>query len=106
MSTVDFGAVAVTHSIPAAEALAAGLLLNYPLAGDISCRLFMSGVNDVYDVTVGSESYLLKVYRHGWRTAGEVRYELDLLAHLAQRGEMRRRLCGAEKRVNAGEPNG
>ena len=86
MSTGDPGTAAVTHSIPAADALAAGLMRDYPLAGDINCRLFMSGVNDVYAVAVGPDRYVLKVYRRGWRTPGEVRYEIDLLAHHAEGG--------------------
>jgi Ser/Thr protein kinase RdoA (MazF antagonist) len=46
-------------------------------------RLVRSLANDVYRVEPG---HFLKVYRHGWRTADEVAWEADLIAHLAGSG--------------------
>jgi Ser/Thr protein kinase RdoA (MazF antagonist) len=45
--------------------------------------LYRSLANDVYRVEPG---HFLKVYRHGWRTPGEVAWECDLIMHLARSG--------------------
>lgn len=48
----------------------------------------MSGVNDVYivEAAAGGRKYVLKVYSFAWRDASQVRFELDLLAHLHRNG--------------------
>jgi Ser/Thr protein kinase RdoA (MazF antagonist) len=44
------------------------------------------GLNDHYLVRTSSDRYILRVYRRGWRTAADVRYELDVLRHLQRKG--------------------
>jgi CubicO group peptidase (beta-lactamase class C family)/Ser/Thr protein kinase RdoA (MazF antagonist) len=59
-----------------------------------SCRLLNVGLNDTYEFTVAAataaseppQKYILRVYRHGWRTHEEILYELDMLTHLKERG--------------------
>jgi Putative homoserine kinase type II (protein kinase fold) len=72
-----------------ARLAAAYIRREYPsrIAPPVACRLVRAYTNDVYAVTSGSgERFALKVYGAGWRTASEVRYEADLMAHLAARG--------------------
>lgn len=58
----------------------------YGFPVDARCTLLRSLVNEVYEVVAGPRRYVLKVYRHGWRTADEVAWECDLIGHLADRG--------------------
>lgn len=50
------------------------------------CRLWRSGMNDTYLLHAGRERSLLRVYRAGWRSDGDIGYELDLLRWLARAG--------------------
>lgn len=74
------------HSVLAPDALLAEVARHYPTARPEYCVLHRSYANDVYRVMTAGEPYILKVYRAGWRTAAEVAYEVDLLAHLAAKG--------------------
>lgn len=48
--------------------------------------LIRAFTNDVYLVETGNERYVLKVYGAGWRQDSEIRFEAELLDHLASRG--------------------
>lgn len=50
------------------------------------CRFLTRGMNDTYLVRTVSEQYILRVYRAGWRTLADIRYELDMLQHLHTHG--------------------
>ena len=50
------------------------------------CRLWLSGGGDVYLVDAERGSYVLRLYRAGDRSDGEVAYELAAVRHLARRG--------------------
>ncbi len=76
----------VAHSLLAADALRGEIARSYPIASPTSCVLHRSYANDVYIVATAEASYVLKVYRARWRSAGEIAYEVDLLAHLDARG--------------------
>jgi Ser/Thr protein kinase RdoA (MazF antagonist) len=83
--------VAVTYSTASPQTLVDQVLSAYPAATigvTRSCRLLMgvSALNDTYLVVTDAARWILKVYRADWRSYGEVQYELDLLAHLNQRG--------------------
>jgi len=58
----------------------------YDLARPITCRLVRSYTNDVYAVETPGGRFVLKLYRNGWRTEPEVRYEVALLRHLSAKG--------------------
>jgi Ser/Thr protein kinase RdoA (MazF antagonist) len=76
----------VAHSLLNADALLDEVTRAYAIARPAGCALFRSYANDVYRVSAADAAYFLKVYRFGWRSASEIAYELDVLAHLAAGG--------------------
>ena len=80
--------LAAAHSVPRTDALEAFIQKDYDagLLGDhVTCTFLSRGLNDTFLVRTGAarpDRYILRVYRAGWRTAAEIRYELDLLGHL------------------------
>ncbi|MBE1609979.1 phosphotransferase [Actinopolymorpha pittospori] len=53
----------------------------------MDCLLVRSFVNDVYEVRAGDRlRYVLKVYHHGGWSPEEVRWEQELVAHVAASG--------------------
>jgi len=47
-----------------------------------SCDFLRQGVNDSYKITTESDSYLLRIYRMGWRKRPDIEFELNILNHL------------------------
>lgn len=78
--------IRVLHSVPDADALTEVLASNYTLPAAPRTWFYRRGLTDVYMVDSGGGSYVLRVYRHGWRTDSDLRWEADLLAHLRRRG--------------------
>lgn len=76
----------VSHSVLASYALASEVTGWYDLPGPAECALLSPGVNDTYRVEAGGHPFILRIYRAGWRTPGEVQWELDLLLHLERAG--------------------
>lgn len=76
----------VTHSIPSASALREVIAAEYQLAAPIECLFFLMGVNDTYLVKTTATSYVLRIYRRGWRSLPEIQYELDVLLFLQNAG--------------------
>src|SRR5262245_15892291 len=68
------------------EALLPILMAAYDLPAPVSCAPLSSGLNDVFWVTTCGDTFILKVYRAGWRTAAEVREEMGALRHLDRNG--------------------
>lgn len=69
-----------------AEALSATLPDLFPSIRYPMISLMRAYTNDVYRVVAGEGQFALKIYGHGWRTDDEIRYEIDLLRHLAAKG--------------------
>ena len=76
----------VTHSTLAADALLNIILPAYDIGAPLRCKLLQRLLNDTYLVETGQGKYILRVYRAGWRTEADIRYELDVLTALDQRG--------------------
>lgn len=49
---------------------------------NVQCSFLVRGVGDTYLVTTGASRYILRVYRYGLRTAGQVHAEAELLTAL------------------------
>lgn len=76
----------VTRSILSAEALGDAVVADYALATPVECQFFRMGVNDTYVLKTNGTSYVLRVYRRGWRSLPEIQYELDALLFLHKAG--------------------
>ncbi|HEX5367879.1 MAG TPA: phosphotransferase, partial [Dehalococcoidia bacterium] len=57
---------------------------HYPIASDATCVLVHRGLNDTYRIASSDADYALRVYRAGWRSEPEIRWELSLLSHLKE----------------------
>jgi Ser/Thr protein kinase RdoA (MazF antagonist) len=73
------------RSLPVPNALRAYLqdAYGFEVTG---CRLLRSLVNDVYEISTPERRMLLKLYRGGNWSIDEVRWEVELAAHLAAGG--------------------
>ena len=76
----------VSHTILSADDLATLCAAAYGLPGPVRTELIDPGVNDTYRVIVGEQTYILRVYRAGWRSVPEIDWELGLLLHLREQG--------------------
>ncbi|PZW29317.1 Ser/Thr protein kinase RdoA (MazF antagonist) [Thermosporothrix hazakensis] len=76
----------VAHSMLSAAALRREVLTHYGFQSLPDCILLSRGVNDSYLVRGPEERFTLRIYRAGWRSRDAIRYELELLHHLDQRG--------------------
>jgi Ser/Thr protein kinase RdoA (MazF antagonist) len=79
--------IAVTNSMLSVDALKRIVTSSYDLGNILEVRFLHFGLNDTYLVrTQTLEKFILRVYRHGWRSGSDVAYELDVLIHLRQKG--------------------
>ncbi len=59
----------------------------YSIPDPVECRLLNLGLNDTYVVIIrGGERYILRVYRHKWRTLSDILFEMDVLDQLHTKG--------------------
>jgi Ser/Thr protein kinase RdoA (MazF antagonist) len=68
------------------EALIADLWPDYDLAPASGGERILGGFNDHYLISTSEGEYVLRVYRHGWRTEDDIAYEIAVLTHLDARG--------------------
>jgi Ser/Thr protein kinase RdoA (MazF antagonist) len=77
----------VIASVLSAEGLAAAVLPGFSVGQVTACRFYSGGFNHTYQVkTADGRTYYLRAYRTRWRTLDDIRYEIDVLNHLKQRG--------------------
>lgn len=76
----------VIHSTLDPTALAAYMEEHFDLAPPVSCRLVARGSNDIYDLKHGAGRLALRVAKANFRSVAEVRFELDLLDFLGNKG--------------------
>lgn len=86
ISTPEANQFPVTYSILSSDALMEELPRLYAIQTPVACQLLQSGVNHTYLLTTRDDKWIVRVYRAGWRTLSAVRYELELLSHLAAKG--------------------
>ena len=79
--------IAVTNSMLSVDALKQIVAEDYDLGEILEVCFLQFGLNDTYLVkTRTPEKFILRIYRHGWRSGSDVAYELDVLLHLHQQG--------------------
>jgi Ser/Thr protein kinase RdoA (MazF antagonist) len=74
----------VSHSILSAEALCTLAEKAYPLEKPHSCVLLRHSWNDTYQVQTSDARYILRAYGTLHHSLSEIKFELELLNHLAQ----------------------
>ena len=73
----------ITHTILAPQPLAEQLWAHHALPPLQTCCFHHFGLNDTYLITTNDNTrFILRVYRHGWRSIAEIVYEVDVLNHL------------------------
>lgn len=72
---------AASYSTLSPLALAGFISKTYALP-NVHCSFLVRGVGDTYLVTANTSRYILRVYRHGLRTLGQVQAEAELLSAL------------------------
>lgn len=58
----------------------------FPFMCEPAVSLIRAYTNAVYRVSEREQQFALKIYGRGWRKDSEIRYEIDLLRHLAGKG--------------------
>lgn len=72
----------VTESTISAHGLAVLLKEVYHLPGQVTCRLFRTGINHLYFVNAGEEKSVFRIYTFQWRSKKEIEEEIRLLRFL------------------------
>lgn len=82
----------VMQSLLSPQAVMAEVLSEYALGDLVACHLLSHNLNDTYLVSTNERRYILRVSQaprptgRTWRSASEMRYELDVLLHLKRKG--------------------
>lgn len=82
--------IPIIHSVFSGSGLSTQLLPDYDLGQIVECRLLQHNQNDTYLVRSDDAQYVLRVYQANGmytpRSESDIRYELELLDHLARKG--------------------
>ncbi len=73
----------VMHSIIDGTVLGAIAVRDFGLSVIGAVQLIQHGLNDHYALRSAEGDFILRVYRHGWRTLDDILWELSLIEHLA-----------------------
>lgn len=76
----------VEYSSLSAQALQEFVCKNYSFPNTSSITFLKRGFNDTYLIQNGMEKYILRVYKHNWRTKDSIETELKLLNLLKENG--------------------
>jgi Ser/Thr protein kinase RdoA (MazF antagonist) len=78
--------IPVRHSLLDVNSLSDIVLPLFDVPWTGSYTLLRRGLNDSYLVQAGAAKFILRVYRCGWRSPGEILHELRALTHIRARG--------------------
>ena len=77
----------VLESILSPAELIDKVLPGFGLDDLAECSFYSGGFNHTYQVkTASGQTCYLRAYRRSWRTLADIQFELDMLAHLQQKG--------------------
>src|SRR5439155_8529369 len=54
----------------------------YEVPAPTGCEYLNRGLNDTYLLECGEKRFIIRAYRHAWRSESEILFELELLEHL------------------------
>lgn len=76
----------VSYSISCTNALLKEIIPQFKIFNVLHCEFWCQGLNDSYKVETATDTFLLRLYRHHWRTLTEIEFEIDALLHLKENG--------------------
>ncbi len=76
----------IEYSSLSTKALLELLSSNYPISKNASIIFLKRGFNDTYLIESEETKYILRVYKHNWRTLESIETEIKLLNHLKENG--------------------
>ena len=74
--------ITAVHTVFHKDELFDAAALLYDLGTPIKSRFVSNGLNDTYAVETDTGKFILRIYKHQWRTEYDIQYELDLLTYL------------------------
>ncbi|MEL6230388.1 MAG: phosphotransferase [Cyanobacteria bacterium J06627_3] len=66
--------------------LLAKVIPQYDMPRPKFCEFWQRGLNDTYKLSSGTEDFVLRIYRNHWRTPSAIKFELEALMYLHQKG--------------------
>lgn len=81
---VAMGVFPAIYSTLSPQALTQGVLTKYQLGRINRCLFWNRGLSDIYLVETETESYILKISHHHWRSESDIQFELEFLDFLYQ----------------------
>lgn len=72
------------YSVVSPDDLGKFCLKHFKISGIKECLFWCQGINDTYRLTTENIVYMVRVYRHGWRTDSDVLFELDALNFISR----------------------
>lgn len=78
--------ITAVHTVFHKDELFDAAALLYDIGAPIKSRFVSNGLNDTYAVETDTGKFILRIYKHQWRTESDIQYELDLLAYLKDCG--------------------
>ena len=76
----------IEYSSLSTSALLALVAENYSIPKDASILFLKRGFNDTYSIQEKDKKYILRVYKHNWRSLESIKTEINLLNHLKENG--------------------
>ena len=81
---VAMGVFPAIYSTLSPEALSEKVIARYNIGTIDRCLFWNRGLSDVYLIETATQSYILKISHHHWRTQSEIQFELEFLDFLHQ----------------------
>lgn len=78
--------ISAAHTVFDKEELFDAMALLYKMGTPLKSRFISNGLNDTYEAETSAGKFILRIYKHSWRTETDIRFELDLLMHLKECG--------------------
>ncbi|MDA7745926.1 phosphotransferase [Psychromonas sp.] len=82
MSQSHYFPINTTYSIIDPATIAHYVADKFKLISIKECLFWCQGINDTYKIICEHEEYMLRVYRHKWRSNEDIRYEMEALSFI------------------------
>lgn len=83
---IAMGIFPAIYSTLSPEALIEEVLDRYDIGSVNRCLFWNRGLSDIYLIEVQTQSYILKISHHHWRSRSEIQFELEFLDFLFKQG--------------------